>query len=68
MTPSKANKQLQGFNMKTEFQANQALAANRNSQCAIAKAYAQKEGVKQAKAMQQRLASLSFAERLKTMF
>jgi hypothetical protein len=41
--------------MKNDFQAYQALAANRNNSCPIAKAYAQKEGVKQAKAMQQRL-------------
>lgn len=46
--------------IKNEFQAYQALANNKKD-CPIAKAYAQK----QAKAMKERLASLSFAERLK---
>lgn len=53
--------------MKTEFQAYQALAATTNNNCPVAKAYAQKQGALQAKAMKERLASMSFADRLKAM-
>jgi hypothetical protein len=35
--------------MKTEFQANQALAANSKTNCPIAQAYARKQGALQAK-------------------